>query len=262
MEALFLRYISGALKPGGRAFVIVPLGLLNRTDPGPKRRILEECNLLASIALPRNTFFHTAQLTYILVLEKRHTAADARPDLLCGIARTIGETLNWERVPSPRDNDLSDIAEMFVNLAKGDATAADGSRIAKLVGADHFTENDRWDVTRFWTEEELVDLGQKESAVTRVDFIDETRTELQEISDEMEVAKKELQSLTSGPTKTIGIGDQSYFHVRSGTRVTGKEIRENPGNLPIYSCFKTKREMKGLVDASYFAAHKGGRIEN
>ena len=151
---------------------------------------------------------------------------------------------------------------MFVNLAKGDATAADGSRIAKLVGADHFTENDRWDVTRFWTEEELVDLGQKESAVTRVDFIDETRTELQEISDEMEVAKKELQSLTSGPTKTIGIGDQSYFHVRSGTRVTGKEIRENPGNLPNYSCFKTKREMKGLVDASYFAAHKGGRIEN
>ena len=29
VEALFLRYISGALKPGGRAFVIVPLGLLN-----------------------------------------------------------------------------------------------------------------------------------------------------------------------------------------------------------------------------------------
>ncbi|TNH37537.1 N-6 DNA methylase [Paracoccus haeundaensis] len=262
VEALFLRYISGALKPGGRAFVIVPLGLLNRTDPGPKRRILEECNLLASIALPRNTFFNTAQLTYILVLEKRHTAADARPDVLCGIARTIGETLNWERVPSPRDNDLSDIAEMFVNLAKGDVTAADGSAIAKLVDADNFTENDRWDVTRFWTEEELVDLGQKESAVTRVDFIDETRTELQEISDEMEVAKKELQSLTSGPTQTIGIGDQSYFHVRSGTRVTGKEIRENPGNLPIYSCFKTEREIKGLVDASYFATHKGGRIEN
>ena len=29
VEALFLRYISGALKPGGKAFVIVPLGLLN-----------------------------------------------------------------------------------------------------------------------------------------------------------------------------------------------------------------------------------------
>ena len=48
VEALFIGCISGALKSGGRAFVIVPLGLLNRTDPGPKRRILDECNLLAS----------------------------------------------------------------------------------------------------------------------------------------------------------------------------------------------------------------------
>jgi type I restriction enzyme M protein len=38
VESLFLRYICGALKPGGRAFVIVPLGMLNRTDPGPKSR--------------------------------------------------------------------------------------------------------------------------------------------------------------------------------------------------------------------------------
>lgn len=40
VEAMFLRYVSGALRPGGRAFIIVPLGLLNRTDPGPKSRIL------------------------------------------------------------------------------------------------------------------------------------------------------------------------------------------------------------------------------
>lgn len=205
VEALFIRYISGALKPGGRAFVIVPLGLLNRTDPGPKKRILDECNLIASIALPRNTFFNTAQLTYILALEKRHSPADARPDVLCGIARTIGETLNWERVPTPQENDLADIAEMFVKFSGGDAKAADGAQVAKVVSADEFSENDRWDVARFWTEEELVALGQKESAVPRVDFIDETRTELEEISSEMEAAKKELQALTSGDTTTLDI---------------------------------------------------------
>ena len=33
-----MRYISGALKAGGRAFVIVPLGMLNWTEPRPKQR--------------------------------------------------------------------------------------------------------------------------------------------------------------------------------------------------------------------------------
>jgi type I restriction enzyme M protein len=215
VEAMFIRYISGALKPDGRAFVIVPLGFLNRTDPGPKKRILDDCNLLASIALPRNTFFNTAQLTYILVLEKRHTAADSRPDVFCGIARTIGETLNWERVPTPNESDLADIADLFVKFTNGDASAGKDAKIAKVVSADEFSENDRWDVSRFWTEEELVELGQKESAVERVEFIDETRTELEEISADLETAKKELQALTSGATKTLCMSDESFFDVRS-----------------------------------------------
>lgn len=262
VEALFLRYISGALKPGGKAFVVVPLGLLNRTDPGPKRRILEECNLIASIALPRNTFFNTAQLTYILALEKRHSAADERPNVFCGIARTIGETLNWERVATPTENDLADISEMFVRVTEGDLTCLSDTKIAKLIGADEFSENDRWDVARFWTEEELVALGHKESAVSRIDFIDETTTELEEISNELETAKRELKSLTSGKMKTIGMGDSSYFEVRSGTRVTGKEIRENPGGLPIYSCFKTDKEVKGFVSETFFKVQKKGNIES
>nr|WP_294564228.1 N-6 DNA methylase [uncultured Rhodopila sp.] len=261
VEALFLRYISGALKPGGRAFVIVPLGLLNRTDPGPKKRILEECNLLASIALPRNTFFNTAQLTYILILEKRHSVADQRPDVLCGIARTVGETLNWERVPTPTENDLDDIAAMFVKFTGGDTSATDNAKITKIIPGGEFTENDRWDVTRFWAEEELVALGHKESAVSRVDFIDETRTELEEIGDELNDAKKELLALTSGKTETVSMRDPTYFEVRSGTRVTGKEIRENPGKLPIYSCFKTEREVKGFVDEGFFEKTKKGAIE-
>ncbi|RRA50507.1 N-6 DNA methylase [Acidipila sp. EB88] len=261
VEALFLRYISGALKPGGRAFVIVPLGLLNRTDPGPKKRILDECNLLASIALPRNTFFNTAQLTYILGLEKRHSPADNRPDVFCGIASTIGETLNWERIPTPADNDLEKIAKMFVAHSDGVTGALDGAQIAKSVPAVEFTENDRWDVSRFWTEDESVALGHKDSAISRMDFIDETRAELEEISADLEVAKTDLNALTSGDIKKLSMSDAKYFEVRSGTRVTGKEIRDNPGNLPIYSCFKTEREVKGFVAGSFFEEAKGGTIE-
>lgn len=261
VESMFIRYVAGALKPGGRAFVIVPLGLLNRTDPQPKRKLLADCNILASIALPRNTFFNTAQLTYILVLEKRHTTVDARPDVMVGIARTIGESLNWERVPTPSENDLASIAEMFVKFTEGDTTAVDTSPVAKIVSADRFTENDRWDVTRFWTEDELVALGQKESAISRIDFIDEVQIELDEILKDLADARSELTTLTSGSMRTVALDDSSVFEVRSGTRVTGKEIREHPGDLTIFSCFKTDRETKGTVDAKFFVDVKKGEIE-
>lgn len=261
VESLFIRYIAGALKPGGRAFVIVPLGFLNRTEPGPKKRLLDECNLIATIALPRNTFFNTAQLTYIIGLEKRHTAQDPRPDVFCGIARTIGESLNWERTPTPEDNDLASIADAFVRFTGGEANAADGSTIIKIEKAGEFTEHDRWDVTRFWDEKELVDLGEKASAVSRIDFIDETRAELQAISDELEATRTELALLISGPTNSISMGSETYFEVRSGSRVTGKEIREHPGALPVYSCFRTDRETKGSVDEDFFVKKKGGAVE-
>jgi type I restriction enzyme M protein len=61
LESLFLRYISGALKSGGRAFVIVPYGMLTRSENTMKEKILSECSLIASISLPRNTFFNTTQ---------------------------------------------------------------------------------------------------------------------------------------------------------------------------------------------------------
>ena len=51
---------------------------------------------------------------------------------------------------------------MFVRVMVGDLTALAGAKITKLIEADEFTENDRWDVARFWTEEELVALGHKE----------------------------------------------------------------------------------------------------
>ncbi|TIU21141.1 MAG: hypothetical protein E5W49_10670 [Mesorhizobium sp.] len=57
------------------------------------------------------------------------------------------------------------------------------------------------------------------------------------------------------------VGDTAHFDVRSGTRVTGKEIREHPGDLTVYSCFKTERETKGNVDAEFFKNVKGGHVE-
>lgn len=256
VEALFLKYISGALKPGGRAFMIVPLGMLNRTEPGPKEKLLSECNIVASIQLPRNAFFNTSQKTYILVLEKRHTSVDERPDVLCAIARSIGESLDWKRIPTPEDNDLDEIAKEFVKRAESNYTDAPSNSIIKITPASEFSKDDRWDVLRFWTDDELVALGEKESAVDRLQFIDEAREDLSEISSELEVARKELAILTSTSVKPVSLSDETLFQVRSGTRITSENIRTNPGDIPVFSCFKDARIVKGRVSKNWLKKNK------
>lgn len=262
VEALFMRYISGALKPGGRAFVVVPQGLLNRTEPGPRQQLLDECNLIASIQLPRNTFFNTAQKTYILALERRHSSVDPRPKVLCGLARSIGETLDWRRTPTPADNDLADIADAFVQMHDTNNANLPQLEVVKIVSADKFKADDRWDVVRFWSDDELVALGESSSPVERTEFIEEARTTLEQLSSDLEEVKAELEKLTSGTMRTISLADEKLLTVRSGTRITTQQIQQNPpeqGNaldeVPVYSCFKNDTILKGVVSKKWLEGH-------
>jgi type I restriction enzyme M protein len=267
VEALFIRYISGALKPGGRAFVIVPQGLLNRTETGPKQQLLDECNLLASIQLPRNTFFNTAQKTYVLVLERRHTQVDPRPDVICGLARSIGETLDWRRTPTPDDNDLAAIAEAFVARDEGDSSLAIASPVVKVVPASSFGTDDRWDVLRFWSDDELVDLGETTSPVERIAFIEDARETLDGLVSDLDDTKCELDKLTSGAMVEVSLGDTGRFVMRSGTRITTKQIQDNPPDLadasdsgvPVYSCFREASILKGVVSRKWLDSHTRAR---
>lgn len=251
IEAFFLRYITGALKPGGEAFVIVPLGLLNRSEPRPKRHLLSECNIVASIALPRRAFFNTPQPTYILVLERRHTEVDPRPDVFCGLARTIGETLDHRRTPTPGRNDLADIAEAFVAWKRGDTSLADASPVIKSRPATDFTAEDRWDVTRFWTDDELVALGVRTPPTPRTDFLEEAAATVSELVGELTEAKETLESLTPSATTTVSLDDETLWWIRPGKRITHNDLLAHPGDLPVYSCFTRAHMEKGRVDEAW-----------
>ncbi len=268
LEALFLRYISGALKPGGRAFIIVPLGLLNRTAARMKKELLSECNIIASIQLPRNAFFNTPQPTYIIALEKRHTQAQSRPAVFCGIARSIGETLDYERVPTPDDNDLELLASRFVQLMQDGApedvatpTLLPDCPIAKLVPASAFSPRDRWDVFRHWTEEEHVALGERAQAVDRAEFIVLATDTLRGLIEELEEASKVFAALTAGPMTTVSLADTSQFTVRSGVRIRNVDLREHPGDVPVYSVFTRADTVKGHVDETWLREVKHVRPE-
>lgn len=256
VEGLFMRLIVGALKPGGRAFVVVPMGFLNRTTTGPKQRILDHCNVLCSIALPRGAFFNTPQPAYILGLERRHSDVDPRPEVFCGMARSVGETLDWQRVPTPHDNDLAVIAEAFVAAQDGERAAADASPVIRFVDPDEFSASDRWDVGRFWSDDELVDLGQKPAAVTRIDFIDDAHSQLRALLDDFNEARSELEKLQEeSTTATLPLSDRERFLVRSGDRIRNEDIRDHPGQVPVYSCFTNPHQIKGKVSAQWLDEH-------
>lgn len=261
VEALFLRYISGALKPGGRAFVIVPLGLLNRTAHRMKSELLKECNVILSIQLPRNAFFNTAQPTYILGVERRRTRAQSRPPVFCGIARTIGESLDYERVPTPKENDLAELSSLFIQWDGDDHSGKsaevarpirfDDSPIAKLVPASEFNPDERWDVVRHWTDAEHVELGERTEVVDRQEFIDLAAQSLRELLEELEQARSEIDQLTSGPTISMSLADAQTFQIKSGTRIRNVDLRENPGSVPVYSVFTRPDTIKGAISLQW-----------
>ncbi|MFH8466003.1 class I SAM-dependent DNA methyltransferase [Streptomyces sp. NPDC017991] len=258
VEALFLRYISGALKPGGRAFVIVPLGLLNRTAQRMKKELLRECNILASIQLPRNAFFNTAQPTYILALEKRKVKSQSRPPVFCGIARSIGETLDYERVPTPDENDLAALANLFVRYVSDGtdekvthSTTYSDCSFAKIVPPNEFAPDERWDVIRHWTDAEHIELGERKDTIERSQFIELATETLHEVIAELGEAKEELDRLRSGNTKDFALSDSKRFQVRSGVRIRNVDLRDHPGKVPVYSVFTRPETIKGRIDEDW-----------
>lgn len=255
LESLFLRYVSGALKAGGRAFVIVPYGMLTRSENTMKEKILGECNLLASIALPRNTFFNTAQKTYILALEKRHTASDPRPDVFCAVASSVGESLDARRVITQDDNTLQEIADAFVEWDSGKKIPVKISERIKIVKSENFDSIERWDVLRFWDEDEQVAIGERDGAIETTEFISEIRTELQELLAEFATVETNLKTLTQGASVTITLNDKKFFRIRRGRRVTRKMCDLNAGGIPVYSGSKFKSRPLGMISEKFAKEH-------
>lgn len=261
LEALFLRYISGALKPGGRAFVIVPQGMLTRTEGTTKEKILTECNLLASIALPRNTFYSTPQKTYVLALERRRTSSDTRPDVFCGIATSVGESLDARRVANTDDNDINSIADGFLSHLEGEREFGEVAHKIKIEPASSFSKDDRWDVYRFWSDDELVNLGEREEAVSRGNFMEEVISKFRLLSEDIELVESKLTELKKGEMKRITVADPAFFNVRRGKRVTRKDGDQYPGPIPVYS--GSKDPLRPLCSVSEeFATTSGIPIED
>ena len=174
IEGLFMEWIVRALKPGKKAFIVIPDGIMNRSNDKKLRDfILEQCNIDAVISLPLNTFFTTNKKTYILALTKKvavnvggvATLPKQMTPVFTYLCSEIGETRDVYRFDIDQ-NDLEVASDLF-NMFKGAKSKfrTDDKR-CKIVDIEDFYNGTHWSVDRWWTRDEKIALGIEDNIET------------------------------------------------------------------------------------------------
>ena len=124
---LFLERIIQFLKPGGRAAVIVPQGILNNTNLSYIRDwLFRQSRLLAVIGLDANTFKpHTNVKTSLLLLQKWNVEKPTDYPVFMAVSQKGGKNQTGDPVFKTGkngnlelDHDLDEIAEGLINFVK------------------------------------------------------------------------------------------------------------------------------------------------
>ena len=171
-----MEWIVKALKPEGKAFVIIPGGMLDRIpDKKLRKFIAEECFIDAIISLPNKTFFTTTKKTYILAITKKakRTLMQKEP-VFTYLVSDIGESLDKDRFDIP-SNHLDDAAGLFNQFKNDRHKFKSLDKRCKIQPCKHFVDtHDNWDIDRMWSTEEKIELGieEKKNVITPRTSID------------------------------------------------------------------------------------------
>lgn len=207
IEGLFMEWIVRALKPGKKAFIVIPDGIMNRSNDKKLRDfILEQCNIDAVISLPLNTFFTTNKKTYILALTKKvavnvggvATLPKQMTPVFTYLCSEIGETRDVYRFDIDQ-NDLEVASDLF-NMFKGAKSKfrTDDKR-CKIVDIEDFYNGTHWSVDRWWTRDEKIALGIEDNIETvsledYIGMVSDTASTLMEFDEPLrELVKKNPQ---------------------------------------------------------------------
>lgn len=251
IEGLFMEWIVRALKPGGKAFVVVPDGIMNRSSDEKLRNfILEQCIIDAVISLPLNTFFTTNKKTYILALTRKiPTTVDGIPTLakqttpvFTYLCSEIGETRDMYRFDM-QQNDLETASELF-NMFKGSNRHKfmTADKRCKIVSIDDFYAGSHWSVERWWSKAEKVELGVEDEAMAI--SLSEFAALISDVSSSLVEFQEPLYELdkkkTITPLKRVGLTDTNLFELFScGIGQNRKKLNtldtHNSDDIPVYT---------------------------
>jgi type I restriction-modification system DNA methylase subunit len=171
VEGLFMEWIIKALKPAGKAFIIVPDGIFSRqNDKNLRQYILDSCYIDAIISLPIKTFFTIIKKTYILALTKKSDPSEIQTDpVFTYLVSEIGESRDIYRFDIEQD-DLKEAVNLY-NAFKGSKkyfANINHDKRCKIQEIAWFKNNLRdWNIDNNWSEDERIELG----AIDKLDLI-------------------------------------------------------------------------------------------
>lgn len=242
VEGLFMEWIVRALKPNGKAFIVIPDGILHRqNDKNLRKFILDECYIDGLISLPLNTFFTTNKKTYILAITKKANKKDIQKDpIFTYLVSEIGESRDIYRFEIEQ-NDLQEAVTLY-SFFKGNKKNFEKINTDKRCKLQPFSKflNDvekSWIIDKWWSEKEKIELGivEKKEKVSLLEFasiIEDVGNSIKEFQDEVKELseKKKINNIYKEFKLT------ELFDIERGqSRYTKKYGNQNKGNYPVYS---------------------------
>lgn len=258
VEGLFMEWIVNALKKGGKAFVVIPDGILDRTaDKTLRKFLIDECFIDSLISLPKNTFFTTQKKTYILGITKKASKKEVQIEpVFTYIVSEIGESRDINRFDIDQ-NDLNEAVTLygfFKGNKKGFAKINSDDR-CKIVDFDYLKTNIEkdWIIDKLWSKEEKIKLGiiEEEKSIKLEDF----PNLLEEISNNIKTLQAEAVSITakdksdkSKTTNFVEIEINKVFDFPSIKGLTASFIQSNNGDIPVYGGRKDESPIGFIKD--------------
>ena len=240
VESFFIEKIVNSLKNKGKAFIIIPDGLLNRVHESKLRRfITNHCIIDCIISLPIGAFYSTLKKTYILGLTKKEEPHEQLEGVFTYLVSDIGESLDAYRSPLD-ENNLKDMVRQYKYFMASKSEFETTDLRCKVFPFSKFSPSENWCVDKWWSSEEKVSLG-IEDAIDIVD-VNEFRDQTIKTANKLEIFKAKLEGINQEVNKDDGLLEPltlaSLFDMKQGNSYyTLKRIRENSwqGDIPVYS---------------------------
>ena len=244
VEGLFMEWIIRALKPNGKAFVVIPDGIFNRqNDKNLREFIKQECFIDGIISLPLNTFFTTNKKTYILCITKKNNKADIQTDpVFTYLVSEIGESRDIYRF-NIEQNDLNEATTLYTFFKgnKSNFESFNTDSRCKIFPIDRFEPETHWTIDRWWSKEEKIALGieEEDKAVSFEEvpiIVEEVADTLNSISAMIKELNEKKKSDLEQTFREVILKD--IFTIKQGNSFyTKKRILENnwKGEIPVYS---------------------------
>ncbi|MBO4858727.1 MAG: N-6 DNA methylase [Treponema sp.] len=244
IEALFTEWIIKSLKKGGTANIILPDGIFtNIGNDKLKKLIKDSCFIESIISLPINAFFTTNKKTYILTVRKRkeNEGEEQNFPIFCYLCSSIGESLDSYRFDIS-DNDLHNAVDNYnlYRLSKTNGKVleiVESDKRCKLLDISLFNEIEQWNIERFWSEEEKIELGIVQTSNNLT--IDEYNMFSDSIIDDVKDSKEAILALKnelSSRQNIISIKITDLFTPTNGdSELTKSYCISHKGSFPVYS---------------------------